>query len=127
MLYRDMIESKLLKDYFVSIGIPPDDLIIETRSDNTYENALNVSEILQRDYPQSPYLLITSAIHMRRASACFTGSAIEVDLYPTNKLVGERLFHFSHLFIPDTDSLAKWNLLIHEVFGFLVYKIMGYA
>lgn len=127
LLYRDMKESELLKDYFVEIGIPSYDMIIETTSDNTYENAKYTSEILLNEYPESSYLLITSAIHMRRAKACFNKFDIELSTYPTNKLVGKRRYQFSYMFVPDVNSLGRWNIFLHEFFGYLVYKVMGYA
>ncbi|MCD4680147.1 MAG: YdcF family protein, partial [Bacteroidales bacterium] len=127
LLFRNMKESELLKDYFVEIGILSHDMIIETNSDNTYENAKYSSEILLNEYPESSYLLITSAIHMRRAKACFNKFDIKLSTYPTNKLVGKRRYQFSHMFVPDVNSLGRWNIFLHEFFGYLVYKVMGYA
>ncbi len=127
LIYRNMKESQLLKEYLVDIGIPANNIIIETESDNTYENARNTSEILKNEYPGSTCLLITSAIHMRRARACFNKSDVIVSIYPTNTITAKRRYQFSHLFVPDVDSFKKWDLFLHELVGYLVYKIMGYA
>lgn len=127
LLFRDMIESELLKEYFVDIGIVSSDIIVETKSDNTYENSKYSKEILLREFNDGSFLLITSAIHMKRAKACFNKQNIEVDIFPADQLVGGRRYQFSHMFIPETDSLAKWNIFLHEVLGYYIYKIMGYA
>jgi len=127
LIYRDMKESELLKDYLVNIGIDAEDIIIETESDNTFENARNTNEILVNEYPDCSCLLITSAIHMKRAKACFIKLDVDVGEFPTNQIAGERRYQFSHLFVPDVDSLGKWEKFLHEFVGFFVYKIMGYA
>jgi hypothetical protein len=53
--------------------------------------------------------------------------SVKVDVFPTNKITGPRRYDFSHLFVPDIYSLVKWNNLIHEIFGYMAYKIMRYA
>src|SRR5258706_7873052 len=80
----------MVKKFLVEIGIPPEDIIIENKSNNTYENAIFTKEILQRDFPNGRFLLFTAAFHMRRAVACFKKVGMEVTPYGTDRYSGPR-------------------------------------
>lgn len=116
-------EAELLKNYLMDIGYPESDLLKESKSRNTFENALNTSVMLKEKYPSGKFLLITSASHMRRAKACFKKVGLEVDIYPVDHISGERKYYFDHLFIPQTHILMGWQRLFHEWAGFIAYKI----
>lgn len=125
LVYRDIIESELLKDFFIRNGVPDSVMIVENKSDNTYQNAVCSKEILKKmDNPS--VLLITSSMHMRRSMAIFKKQGIIFDIYPTNPLVGKWRFDILYIMIPSTDAFKRWDMLIHEVWGYVVYKIMGY-
>ncbi|MFC1733882.1 YdcF family protein [candidate division KSB1 bacterium] len=126
LIYPEMIESNLLKQYFIRIGIPEHDIITEPGSDNTHENAVNTSIILNNQFPDGKYLLITSGYHMRRARACFKKEGIIADTYSTNMVAGKRRYQFDYLFLPNISSFKTWDKLIHEIVGYIVYRIMGY-
>jgi uncharacterized SAM-binding protein YcdF (DUF218 family) len=121
-----MLESVLLKKYFVRIGIPAADILIDSVSDNTYENAVNTAKILNTEFAGGSYLLITSAFHMRRSLACFYKQGLYLHPYATNKLVGIRRWDISYLIIPSIESMGYWEKLTHEIVGYIVYDIKGY-
>lgn len=124
---RNMLESSLLKQYMIGIGIPSADILIDSLSDNTHQNALNSSKILKQFFPTGKYLLITSSSHMRRAIACFENQGITCTPYPTNKITGKRLYTFQHLFIPGIHNILFYDTIIHESLGYVIYMIMGYV
>ncbi|MFA4852892.1 MAG: YdcF family protein [Bacteroidales bacterium] len=126
LMFRDMLESPLLKRYLLTVGIPDSVILIDSLSDNTHQNAVNSAKILKKEFPAGKFLLITSSIHMRRAMGCFKKAGIQVTPYSTDKLTGKRIFRIGHLFIPGIDALEVWNKLIHEVIGYAVYAIWGY-
>ncbi len=119
-------EARLLKPFLLRIGIPEEDILIDTLSDNTRQNALESAKILKKEKIKGKYLLITSAIHMRRAIGCFKKVGIIATPYSTDKLVGDRKFYFDYLFIPNIDVLNNWSAFTHEIFGYLIYAVMGY-
>ncbi|MCX6270521.1 MAG: YdcF family protein [Bacteroidetes bacterium] len=123
---RDMKEGPLLKKYLVSIGIPATDILVDSLSDNTRQNAVYSAQILKRELPDGRYLLITSAFHMRRAVACYRKVGLNCDFFTTNKNVGKRVFTAEHLLLPNIGGLIFYQSLFHECVGFLVYLIMGY-
>ncbi len=126
LLYPDMLESSLLKRYMTEIGIPDSAIVIDSLSHNTRENAKLSSEILKKKFPHGNYLLITSAMHMRRAMGCFEKEGIIPVPFSTNKCVGDRRYDFSYLFVPDIGCFYKWSALSHEILGYITYIVMGY-
>lgn len=122
---KDTIESVLLKNFLIKIGIPNSDILTEEQSRNTRENAMYTAEILQNK-PYSNLLLITSASHMRRANGCFNKVGLHCDIYPTDHYSGARKYNFDHLFVPNARTLFNWNAYIHEIFGIISYKASGY-
>lgn len=122
----DEKEALYIKDYLLTIGIPERDLIIESESKNTRENAVFAKEILDQKYKNGNFILITSAFHMPRAKRCFDKVGIQTTPYSVDQQAGPRKFLLDHLFIPDVDSLQRWQMLIKEWLGFTTYWIMGY-
>ena len=115
------------------IGIPPEDLILESRSFNTHENAIFTKEILQEQNIKK-VLLVTSAAHMPRAIAIFRHENIDVIPAPTDFLVSERnlIEHRytsqSRIFslIPNTQSLDYTTQAMKEYLGTFIYRLKGW-
>ncbi len=124
--YSDMKEALLIQRYLKLIGIPEQDILVENESRNTRENAAFSVPILQKEFPNGNYLLVTSGMHMRRANACFEKVGLHCDLYAVDRNSGPRKFYPDHLFIPNVGVLNLWEGLIHEWVGIVTYKVMGY-
>lgn len=121
----DYKESGWLKKYLIEIGISEKDIIIEKESKNTYENAINTAKLLKNE-KEKKILLISSAIHLKRAKACFEKAGLSTTVFATDRNVGKRKFNLMHFFMPNVENLTKWNYLTHEVVGYYVYKIKNY-
>jgi uncharacterized SAM-binding protein YcdF (DUF218 family) len=125
--FPDMKESIILKNYLMQIGFPEEDILIESESKNTYENALYTKKELEKlGLQNSSLLLVTSASHMYRAKKCFEKQGLQVDTYSADVKAGPRKFVFDHLFIPNEEAFVKWYNLLHEILGVIIYKVMGY-
>lgn len=122
--YKDTVESVVLRDYLVNIGIPSSDILVEEEARNTHENALFTSQLLNGQ--SDSLLLITSALHMRRAFGCFKKAGLNCDTFPTDYYSGTRQWNIDNLFFPSPNVLFKWNAFIHELVGVLIYRLMGY-
>lgn len=127
LLHPEMKEGIYLKRYMDYFGIPETDYRMESESQNTHENATLTKKLMDKEKLSGNILLITSAFHMRRSLGCFKKAAIIADPYSTDRYSGARKFEFDHLFIPDVSALEGWNNFIHELVGYITYKIMGYA
>ncbi|MEA3446714.1 MAG: YdcF family protein [Bacteroidota bacterium] len=124
---RGYTEAGVWKDYLLKIGIPARDIIVESESRNTHENAVNSTKIILDEKKNPKCLLITSAYHIKRAKDCFTQSKLEVDVYPVDRFAGPRKFNFNHLLVPSAQSLHEWYIFIHEFTGYYIYALMGYV
>ena len=121
-------EASILKKYLLKCGYADSSFIIENESRNTLENALFTKHLLDSLHIQDSTLFITSAFHLRRAKGCFNKVGIKnIVLYPTDRYSGPRKYELDHLFIPNTGALETSTLLLHEMFGWLIYKIQGYC
>ena len=127
LTYHEMAEAPLLRRYLISIKVPEKDILIDSLSDNTRQNAAYTKEIINKTFSkEDKFLLITSAIHMKRALGCFRKAGINVSPFTTNKHAGERRYELNHLLLPEPSSFVSWEQFIHEYFGYLIYGIMGY-
>lgn len=127
VLHPEMKEGNYINRYLIYMGIPQKDFLIESESNNTHENAVDTKSLLEKEKITGDFLLITSAFHMRRGLGCFNKAGITTTPYSTDRYAGPRKFEFDHLFIPNTSALNDWNNLIHEITGFITYKIIGYC
>ena len=128
LIYRNMLEAVLLKDFLVkTLEIPQEDILVDSVSDNTHQNAVESAKILKANFQNPKVLLITSAFHMRRAEMCFKKQGIKATAYATDLNTGDRRYGFNILFMPSMQSILYWNKLLHEWIGVVMYKIMGYA
>ena len=119
-------ESEITKEFLIKIGIPEGDILIEPNSRNTYENAIETAKIVKHQHTNQTYIIITSAIHMKRAQACFKKAGINCDTFSTDRIAGKTKFLFDYCFIPDLKALENWRVLIREIVGYISYSIVGY-
>jgi uncharacterized SAM-binding protein YcdF (DUF218 family) len=119
-------ESQLLKDYLVSINVPEEDIIIETESRNTHENAVEAAKILHPTDSSHTYLLITSASHFRRADKCFENEGFTFDSYPVDYCSRKFEANPETWLIPAPSAFSTWNMLLHEIAGYVMYDWSGY-
>lgn len=127
IVHEEVREAPLLKEFLRELSIPAGDVLIESESKNTHENAFHTKQLLDKDSVGTNLLLITSAFHMRRAMGCFKKEGIIAEPYSTDRFAGPRKWVFDHLLIPNSDALETWTMLIHEMVGALVYKVVGYS
>ena len=63
-------ESRLMKDTAVTLGVPPEAILTEEKSNTTITNARYSAEVI-RQHEFHSILLVTSAYHSRRAGRVF--------------------------------------------------------
>ena len=74
-----MKEGKYAEQFLLNLGIPAADILIESESNNTRENAVFTQKLLTQKMPAAKCLLITSAFHMRRSIGCFNKVGMQFD------------------------------------------------
>ena len=121
-------EALFVKDHLIQLGIPEQDIFIDGLSRNTYQNAVNTKKICDSMHFAGPFLLISSAMHLPRAEALFTKQKLNVRSYPCDFITQNIANNFwEDYLIPSSFSLYQWDLLIKEISGLLIYKIIGKA
>jgi uncharacterized SAM-binding protein YcdF (DUF218 family) len=120
-------EADFVKEQLEQMGIPAADILSENQSRNTFENASYTEKILDSAQLKGPYLLITSALHMKRALAVFHKQQIPVVGYPCNFTAINNTPDFSEAVLPSYNAFEGWDNYLKEVVGLLIYKLTGKA
>lgn len=90
-------EAKIAGRILESLGVESKDVIMETESVNTTQNAAFTKKILAEHDFKKP-ILVTSAFHMRRAVLAFEQEGIKVTPYPADYFVPRNpVFHYTKL------------------------------
>ena len=121
LINEGYLEANWSKRFLLEIGIPQDDILIENKSRNTYENAKYSYELLKHN--NKNLLLITSAWHMKRANFCFNKFNMNCDKFPTDYIRKKKKIDLSYMLLPNASSYKKWEILIKEWIGLVIYKI----
>lgn len=127
LIDRGLHEAEQLKAVLVKWGIPKEDILVEIRSKNTYENAVESKKVLDQAVPEAKhFLLVTSGRHMLRARACYAKAGIPCDQFSTDLYTGPKRFYtFEDFVVPDVSVMADWHGLIKEYVGYITYKLTG--
>lgn len=120
-------EADNLARYLRMCDVKKEDILVENRSRNTYENALYSARILEgKKLADKKILLFTSASHLRRALLCFEKMNLDVEGFSTDFYNHKRSYTPDVLFVPDPSAFADWQMIIKEIEGLIFYKLAGY-
>lgn len=126
LTHPELKETPALRELALQLNVAEKDLLVETASRNTFENAKFTAEILHEQFNDPSVLLITSASHMKRAAACFKKQGVSADLYPVDLQTNPNHRSFLKEAVPNIGALHVWTTFFHEVFGYVAYWVMGY-
>jgi uncharacterized SAM-binding protein YcdF (DUF218 family) len=122
---KDGSETAVIARALESWGIEHERLILEPKALNTRENAVYAAEIV-RARGFSRVLMVTSAIHMKRAAGCFRAVGLRVDTLKVDYR-GYDPDRFSGSWLPRPERLSESTTALREHLGWLVYRARGYA
>ena len=113
-VYEDTgAEAKIAKRVLMSLGVPEEKILTETKSINTSQNARFSAEILRENGLSHP-ILVTSAFHMKRSVLNFQKQGVAVEPFPTDYLVAHHpVFHYTKL-RPQTEALLDNVTVLQE-------------
>jgi uncharacterized SAM-binding protein YcdF (DUF218 family) len=117
--------ADVARKIFAAAGIPPGRLMFESRSRNTWENAVNTLELLvaTSETTEGPWILLTSAFHMPRSVGVFCAAGWrDVVPYPVDYRARPAGLEVSWDYADHLDDL---NTGVREWIGLLVYRITG--
>ncbi len=111
-------EAPWAKQQLIALGIADSLILTEGNSRNTIENAVFTKAILDSNKIKPPYLLVTSAFHMRRAKMIFNKKGMDVLPLSCSYLTNNRVFDFADV-LPQADVFANWSFYIKELAGYI--------
>lgn len=106
-------DAELMSRLAIELGISEKDIILESQSMNTLDEARFISPIVGKNR----FLLITSASHMGRAMALFKKMGMNPVPAPTDHLV--KLHEKQTSIFPSTSNILKSDTLIYEYLGLI--------
>jgi uncharacterized SAM-binding protein YcdF (DUF218 family) len=120
--YPDEVpESEIARRFLVRLGVRSEDIAVESRSRDTYENALYTGELCSgRGIDR--IVLVTSAYHLKRAALLFSRYFKDITPFPADFRISRGPARLRDFF-PDIGSLHGTSIALREALGILFYKI----
>lgn len=116
-------DSDVIKQLMVDMGVNSERIEVDSRSKNTWQNAVFAKQIAKPKENENWYL-ITSAYHMPRAMGCFQKAGFKVKAYPVDYLTGGRASQF-YPFYYALDGVTITDIASKEWLGLLSYWVTG--
>jgi uncharacterized SAM-binding protein YcdF (DUF218 family) len=113
-------EGQIALQFFKEMGVDEKRIIIEQQSRTTQENAQRVQQLLG-DQCRQPWLLITSAAHMRRGLQSFSNTQCQLTPYPTDYMTSSITPWHEYSLLT---GLKHLQLAMHEGMGWLYYWLV---
>lgn len=111
----ELPEAESMRQFLLELGVPGRAMVLEPGSVTTAQNAAFSARLLrQRNIDE--VLLVTSALHMRRARRLFEREGIRVIPAPTDHEVVDRPFKLLDV-VPDAEALEGSGRAIKEIVG----------
>jgi len=107
-------------------GVDSSAIVLETKAENTHDHAPNVAKILQARGIAKDVILVTSAAHMYRSVKIFQKYGYIVHPSPADFEADEHIQWNLSAFLPCADALFQTTSALHEYYGLLAYKLLGW-
>lgn len=120
--YEQTTNAELMKKMALSLGVRKEDIVLESGSKNTYEEAKFLKDIVGK----KKFFLVTSAAHMPRSMALFKKFGMEPIPVPTNYLAKRYRDKIPpQEFFPNADNVKKSEFAFHEYLALIKEKLAG--
>jgi len=124
--------AQLMADAAAAMGVPERDLVIEAKSETTYENLVEV----KKKIGSAPFILVTSACDLRRAMAVALRLGMKplaapaaiwaAQVYPAGMSWSDWIFTVvGDIATPSTNRFAYLQRAYHEYLGYVWYWMLG--
>ena len=124
---KEPAEAIYLHTQLLANGIKEQNIIVESRSRNTYENAVYTKQIIDSMQLSAPFVLITSAQHMKRSISVFNKAGFQCIPYPCDYKTVPQDWTIDNSLVPQIRLLNDWSFLLKEIVGLYVYRLTGKA
>ena len=107
----------------LGLGIPADQVLVETESRNTRDEAVVIARIVQARQIEQ-VILVTSRVHMRRALGAFR--AVGIAAVPAGARDPLEDLRPMDRWLPGERGLRHTGRIAHEVLGLVYYRARGW-
>ncbi|MBW1779679.1 MAG: envelope biogenesis factor ElyC [Deltaproteobacteria bacterium] len=114
-------ESYVMADVARFLGIDKRDMILESRSNDTKDQARLIRPIVDK----KPFVLVTSAIHMPRSMALFRKEGLNPIPAPAGQTGDVKQVLTPAWFFPSAHALEGSSRAVHEYLGLIWAKLRG--
>jgi uncharacterized SAM-binding protein YcdF (DUF218 family) len=114
-VFNGPAEAELMGKVAVSLGVSLSDMILECDSRDTSDQA----SIMKRYVGKDPFILVTSAYHMKRSMLLFTKQGMQPIPAPTDFLMISSSVIRPASFFPRGAVIDETEKMIHELLGIL--------
>jgi len=114
-------ESEVMRDYLVGLGVPGEDVELESTSINTTEQAEHVTAMLPKG---ARVLLVTVPAHMPRAAALFRSRGLDVVPAVSGAIPDSERTWAAEL-VPDRYALRASEIAVYELIAYAFYRLRG--
>ena len=126
--HNERPEAAFLNEYISKLQLLDNcNVLIDSLSRNTYENAVYTREIFEKHNIKKEIALVTSAWHIARAKRCFEKQGFMVTPVGADFLTPTRKPVIGDFILPSASTLANWELLIKEWIGLVTYYVRRYV
>lgn len=117
-------ESVPMRDILIQGGIPASRILLESSSSNTYEQAINLSSMLETRGVER-FVMVTSPSHMRRAVGTFTAQGLDPIPAPSKQHPDNFLADRSNI-LPNSEALDESRMAMREIMALIYYALRGW-
>lgn len=119
----DESHAILMAQVAAQIGVPTEDIVLQTVSRDTEEEV----GLLKPIVGNHRFVVVTSAAHMPRTMLLFHAAGLHPFAAPTHFLDRNNPHpNWRDFMLPDTDSLARAEFAVHEYLGLVWVEIKSY-
>lgn len=113
-------QAEMLGLAAIELGIKPSDTLLTMRPNNTKAEAEHYAKRFGSNYT---LILVTNAIHMKRAIKYFQHNGLRPIPAPTNHLIKRDPTKSLYTFFPSTSKMMMTQHLLHEYGGLIEFQL----
>jgi uncharacterized SAM-binding protein YcdF (DUF218 family) len=113
-------QGQALAETAAILGVAPQRIAVEPRAFDTAEEAALLPPLVG----DAPFLLVTSALHMRRALALCRKQGLHPIAAPTDFILGTGIWTGADL-LPNASGFFRTDISLHEWFGYWWSRLRG--
>jgi len=118
-MYDSTPHAKMQEKLALALGVKKSNLIVRPEPRDTHEEALAAKDLIGTQ----PFIVVTSAFHMKRAMNFFKEEGLKPIPAPTQHLAEVGRPYYSGFF--SADALKKSHIVFHEILGLIWQRIKG--